>query len=710
MNSPNSSRSGANNDGLIELSPVSFLIKCHLMSLAPITTCLLLSLILMSCVPARPVTPHDTRSVTVDPPSTLLPPGTTRLTLVVKSESPSECRYALQPSIPFEHMSAFAIGGRTTHHVIMLHGLSSDPSTVTRVFIRCDTAPEVELEAKYRILSQPSPSFPRTGNLWGSWNVIKQGLDYASRIDLWLGSHWRPDELRELRRLNPHMVALASINAVEPLREAPSEYFLKDVHGHRIEVWPGDFRLNLTKPEVAKFQAQYAYEQLLKSDLMYDGVFIDNVFLSQSWLKQDIFGKPVQIDANEDGVEDNPMELDAAWRAGILHELRTIRTLLPHAILSGHGMDIRDPEIAAIFNATSIGFDAPCVIEGRKRFAELWNRYTSWQQTARPPGTTMVESAVPMQIGYGYGYSPIGVIPPSTLEFARQYYPYMRFGLTFTLMHDGYFAHELGDTFHGNDWWYDELDFDLGHPLGPAEFVKSLRTAPAPGAKDLVVTEPCPSGETNHGFSDKRPALLRREFTNGLALLNATTFPQTVTVGPGFARLTGQQAALHEYIVDDSPLVFSTTGDWKEVVYDSGEWKATGPYYHDWGPGSHEGKGGTAQWDIRIPEPDTYTITAWWPAAPSANAWNTKATYEIVSDGRVVAFATFDQRSGGDEWHFIGQVPLKPGASVRLRCDESAPCLADALHVRSQKRYNDGSPVDTVTLQPMDGIILKRVR
>jgi len=47
----------------------------------------------------------------------------------------------------------------------------------------------------------------------------------------------------------------------------------------------------------------------------------------------------------------------------------------------------------------------------------------------------------------------------------------MRFGLALTLMQDGYFAHEYGDTWHGNDWWYDELDLDLGYPLGPAEWL-----------------------------------------------------------------------------------------------------------------------------------------------------------------------------------------------------------------------------------------------
>lgn len=644
----------------------------------------LASFLARGCAPLNSVTPLDPTSVMVDPPSTLLPPGTTRLVFVVKSGMPAECRYAVLPSTPFEEMSAFALSGKVTHHVTMLSGLSPDPNRLTRVYVRCDNAPDVESEVKYRSLSEPNPSFPRTGNLWGSWNVVKNGLEYASRIDLWTGSHWRPDELRELRRLNPHVLALTSINAVDSRSELPPDFFLKDIHGNRIEVWPGYYRLNLTKPEVAEFQAQSAYEQVLKNDLMYDGVFVDNVFLTQSWQKQDIFGKRVLIDADEDGVADDPAVLDTAWRAGVLRELHAIRRVLPFAILSGHAMDIHDPEVAEIFNATSIGFDPPYVIEGRMRFKELWDRYASWQRVARPPVGTMIESAVPLQIGYGYGYLPLGVVPPSTLEFARQYYPYMRFGLALALMHDGYFAHEMGDSYHGNDWWYDELDFDLGYPLGPAEPVRVTMA------------------------SWWKPEVFRREFTNGLVLLNGSREKQTVAVGPGFQRLTGNQAALHEYIVDDTALAFSTSGDWKEVVYDSGEWKATGPYYHDWGPGSHEGSGGTAQWDLRIPAADTYTITAWWPTAPSATAWNAGATFEVISYGEVVASATFDQRTGGDEWHLVGQVPLHPGASVRLHCDESAPCLADALHVRSDKRYNDGSPADVVTLQPMDGIILRR--
>jgi hypothetical protein len=35
--------------------------------------------------------------------------------------------------------------------------------------------------------------------------------------------------------------------------------------------------------------------------------------------------------------------------------------------------------------------------------------------------------------------------------------------------------------------------------------------------------------------------------------------------------------------------------------------------------------------------------------------------------------------------------------------------VADALHVYSAERYNDGQAVRQVTLEPMDGIILRRI-
>jgi hypothetical protein len=142
---------------------------------------------------------------------------------------------------------------------------------------------------------------------------------------------------------------------------------------------------------------------------------------------------------------------------------------MPWALTSGHSQGYPYPEIAEIFNGQGIGFYTTDVIEGKKAFYELWDYYNAWCSVAVKPAITSVESAVPDQIAYGYDYSPQKNTPTTTWDFARDYYPYMRFGLAFTLMSDGYFSHELGDTDHGQDWWYDELDYKLGTPLGPAQ-------------------------------------------------------------------------------------------------------------------------------------------------------------------------------------------------------------------------------------------------
>jgi len=660
-----------------------------------------------------------------------------------------------------------------------------------------------------------------------------------ARIDLWLGVELEPAVIRELRDLNPEVLVLTSINAVEHAG-LPEDYYLHDVDGKRIEVWPGAHRLNLTKPEVAAYQAHYAYQLMLEADLLYDGCFFDNVMTSQSWLTRDIYGNPFLVDADEDGVEDDPQVFDAAWKAGVFAELEEFRRLLPEAILSGHAMSITEPGIGELFNGISFGFVTAETIEGTRSFRSLWELYRAWETQARAPVVIMFESSPPDQIAYGYDFAPWSKIPPSTLEFARTLYPSMRFGLAFTLMGDAYFAHEFGDTWHGNDWWYDELDFDLGQPLGPAEEVVVEQASDVnlvedgsfeesamaswdlwvssetgcvaeltPEATDVVqgsaaahVNITATSGvdwhidlaqrdrtlvngqeyelrfwakasisraislsaqkgspdwrnyglwqtiaidtqwqeyavrfEATEDTSESRvqfllgstigdvwlddvrlveqpPFVLTREFTHGLVLLNGTREEQEIEVGEGYRRLEGAQAPRLDRIVDDGSEAFSASGPWSEVMLDSGEWQAAGPYYHDWGSGCHRSEGaGVARWQLPIDEQDTYTLTVWWPAAPEADGWTRQATFEVVVAGQVVTRTVLSQRAGGDEWHQVASVNLAPGDEpvLQLSSGDSLPCVADAIHVRSAARYNDGSPASSVVLQPMDGIILRRV-
>jgi hypothetical protein len=410
------------------------------------------------------------------PPSTLLPAGATTVELTLRSSEPTSCRYSVGRSRPLDQMTAFDSPPPSASPKTTIRGLNPDPAIVNDVYIRCTTAPDAVLHLQYRCLPAAKPGFPRVANLWGSWHFIPKGMAYASRIDLWLGASFNADQIRELRRLNPNCFILTSINTVEN-NDVPDEYFLRDTTGRKIEVWPGTYRLNLTRPEVAQYQARYAYQKMIESGLMYDGCFFDNFMMSQRWLTHDIYDRPVQLDADGDGKPDDKDAFDKAWRQGVFRELQEWRKLMPWALTTGHSQGYPYPEIAEIFNGQGIGFYTTDVIEGKKSFHELWDYYNAWCTVTVRPAITSVESAVPDQIAYGYDYSPQRHTPAATWDFARDYYPYMRFGLAFTLMSDGYFSHELGDTDHGQDWWYDELDYKLGMPLGAAQRIATGQAA-----------------------------------------------------------------------------------------------------------------------------------------------------------------------------------------------------------------------------------------
>ena len=52
-------------------------------------------------------------------------------------------------------------------------------------------------------------------------------------------------------------------------------------------------------------------------------------------------------------------------------------------------------------------------------FGSLWNLYQTWQSRAVQPAISVVQSAPPNQIAYGYGYTPLTALLPATVNFAQ---------------------------------------------------------------------------------------------------------------------------------------------------------------------------------------------------------------------------------------------------------------------------------------------------
>ncbi|MFA5359349.1 MAG: glycosyltransferase [Patescibacteria group bacterium] len=81
-------------------------------------------------------------------------------------------------------------------------------------------------------------------------------------------------------------------------------------------------------------------------------------------------------------------------------------------------------------------------------------------------------------------------------------YRNMRFGLTSALLGDGYFSYDQGDQNHGQVWWYDEFNVNLGHAESKAYNLLDM----------------------NNGTI--KAGLWRRDFENGIVINNSTPVEQ----------------------------------------------------------------------------------------------------------------------------------------------------------------------------------------
>jgi uncharacterized protein (TIGR03437 family) len=304
-----------------------------------------------------------------------------------------------------------------------------------------------------------------------------------------------------LRAANPNMLALPSLGATytppPSVATTPRSYLMYDTKGNPIAVWPGSpplYLLNMTIPAVAQWAANNLFQQLVQSNFAFDGLFLDSFANSVSGLQFDAYGNPIQISSNNNGVADNPTTLDAAWKAGVLLEIDTLRKLAPYAYFSCHcGLET---DLLTRFNGTSIVFMTTDAREGRIPFSSFWNSYNAWSSSSQAPVIVNVEGSPPNQLDYGYG-QPIHNMPPEVEQFGQTFYPNMRFGLATTLMNDGFFYHDFGDATYPVNWWYDEYNFSLGYPLGPAS---QVNTGAASSSQNFLVNSGFENGLSNWLF------------------------------------------------------------------------------------------------------------------------------------------------------------------------------------------------------------------
>lgn len=266
--------------------------------------------------------------------------------------------------------------------------------------------------------------------------------------------------------------------------------WLRNPAGDKLQIWPGLYAVNLTRPEWQNMNLSFINQKL--SEGRWDGIMYDTV-------DTDITRYSANgIDINGDGRADDSSIYNSAWQRAMSSLFNKTRQQI-------------GPEKIIMMNGSSIDQYQPD-LNGRifEMFPTPWEGNGSWQATMyqylrRLPGKNK-------QPNYY-------LINGSTNNSGRfNDYQKLRFGLASTLLGDGYFSFDFGDKSHEQLWWYDEYDIPLGHAR--SSYYNLL--------------------EPNNDYI--KAGLWRRDFEYGTALVNSTNKDQLyVFKKEEFEKINGHQ-------------------------------------------------------------------------------------------------------------------------------------------------------------------------
>jgi hypothetical protein len=202
-----------------------------------------------------------------------------------------------------------------------------------------------------------------------------------------------------------------------------------------------------------------------------DGIYIDCMNGAfDDWAVEIETKKPVKVDANGDGIEDDIEELNRLWLEG--------KTELLKAIRARHGEEPYIMVNAGMWGDYAKPYADGCLLEdaldallvshigSRHTFEQIMERYRVWDDVK--PGrvnVTYINATPGFDIEFGYrhqNYDENCRILQQGYDSARR----MRYGLCFTLMGDGHYTFQLHSRSLGQHWWYQEYDIPIGKPLG----------------------------------------------------------------------------------------------------------------------------------------------------------------------------------------------------------------------------------------------------
>ena len=183
--------------------------------------------------------------------------------------------------------------------------------------------------------------------------------------------------------------------------------------------------------------------------------------------------------------------IEIAFRRGQLAHWSAVRQLAPERLLMGNaGGSLSSPEYRGQLNGA--------FLEGMIGFPWSIERVHGWSEMMERYRTALRNTAPPHLVGFG-------------IAGKRHDYRFFRYGFSSCLLDNGYFSFTDIDNQYSSVVWFDEYNVDLGR----------AKSAPPEATW--------------------RDGVYRRDFENGIVLVNPTATTRTLMIEPGFRHIAGQQ-------------------------------------------------------------------------------------------------------------------------------------------------------------------------
>lgn len=304
--------------------------------------------------------------------------------------------------------------------------------------------------------------YPRLANYYLKWELSADEARQLAKWDLLVldmeVQENSPEAIDLIRKLNPQVIILAYITSQEIIdgiensaggtnaylrselsRNIDASWWLKDQRGNRVSNWPYTYMLNLsdgagknsTNQHFNDYLPEFVNDKLAKSGF-FDGVFYDNTWGDVAWVNGG------NLDVNNDGQKDTVAQANSLWSAGFKKMLEKTRVLVgDDFIIAGNGNTFADYQ--KIINGMML-----------ESFPSSWENGGTWAGS--------MESYLKYPTLNRYPQVPIiNVNKKNQLDYSA-----FRFGLTSTLLGNGFYSFDYDTTAHNQLWWYDEYDINLG--------------------------------------------------------------------------------------------------------------------------------------------------------------------------------------------------------------------------------------------------------